>query len=83
MYIQLGAKHIIELGGMISNELKNNGVTLPFRLEVKVNSKDFMKIDEDLYYRSRNDTSGEFIPSQEKIIITIDGGEIDIIESGS
>ena len=69
MGFKFGTMSIFELGQFISSKLKEDGVTMQSELTVYVTSEAFKKIDEDLYYRNRQDESQEFIPSE---------GEIDI-----
>lgn len=69
MGFKFGTMSIFELGQFISSKLKEDGITIQSELIVYVTSKEFKKIDEDLYYRNRKDESQEFIPSE---------GEIDI-----
>lgn len=81
MDFQLGTKNLLEIGDMISYNLHKNGVSLPFKLEINVNGEYFRKIDEDLFYRSRVNENEEFTPSENKIIVNVDDGEIHIINS--
>jgi len=69
MEFKFGTMSISELGQFISDKLHDDGVKERAVLTVYVNTDEFKKVDEDLYYRNRKDESQEFIPSE---------GEIDI-----
>jgi hypothetical protein len=69
MEFKFGTMSIYELGQFISDKLHDDGVKEQAVLTVYVNNEEFKKVDEDLYYRTKNDESQEFIPSE---------GEIDI-----
>lgn len=69
MEFKFGTMSISELGQFISDKLHDDGVKEQAVLTVYVNTDEFKKVDEDLYYRNRTDEKQEFVPSE---------GEIDI-----
>ena len=64
-----GFAKIVELGNIISEKLIEYGVGNESELVIYLKPEAFLKADEDLFYRIRNDDSEEFIPSE---------GEIDV-----
>ena len=69
MAIKFGTMNIFELGQSITAKLREDGITKQSQLIVYVDKDEFKKIDEDLFYRNKEDDSQEFVPSE---------GEIDI-----
>lgn len=72
MEFNFGTIGISELGNIISDKLVENGIKIQSELIVYVNKDEFKKIDEDLYYRNKEDDSQEFIPSEGEIIINFE-----------
>jgi hypothetical protein len=65
----LGTSSIAELGNYISEFLSEHGMEGPSELRLTVGKDEFRKVDEDLFYRNREDGDKEFIPSE---------GEVDV-----
>lgn len=80
MEFKFGTINICELGKLISQELNECGITSDAELSVYVNKEHFNKIDEDLFYRNREDDKKEFIPSEGEIVVKIDNVTILIKE---
>ena len=78
MEFKFGTFSIFELGQMISEKLKEDGVTNQSVLYVYLNEEEFKMVDEDLFYRNRKDEKEEFIPSEGEIDITFEGANITI-----
>jgi hypothetical protein len=76
MDFKFGSISIIELGNIIEEKLKEDGVTEKAELTVYVNNDEFKKIDEDLFYRTRKDENTEFIPSEGEIEVNFEGVNI-------
>ena len=72
MEFNFGTIGISELGNIISDKLVENGIKIQSELIVYVNKDEFKKVDEDLYYRNKEDDSEEFIPSEGEIIINFE-----------
>ena len=73
---KFGTASIFELGQMISSKLNDDGVTQQSELYIYFNEEEFKKVDEDLFYRNRQDESQEFIPSDGEIDINFDNVKI-------
>lgn len=73
---KFGTTSIFELGQMISSKLKDDGITQQSELCIYLNEEEFKKVDEDLFYRNRQDESQEFIPSDGEIDINFDNVKI-------
>lgn len=76
MDFKFGSISIIELGNIIEEKLKEDGITEKAELTVYVNNDEFKKIDEDLFYRTRKDENTEFIPSEGEIEVNFEGVNI-------
>jgi hypothetical protein len=76
MDFKFGSISIIELGNIIEEKLREDGVTEKAELAVYVNDDEFKKIDEDLFYRTRKDENTEFIPSEGEIEVNFEGVNI-------
>ena len=76
MEFKFGTFSIFELGQMISEKLKEDGVTNQSVLYVYLNEEEFKKVDEDLFLRNRKNEDEEFIPSEGEIDINIDLNKI-------
>ena len=72
MEFKFGSNSIIELGGVVSNALKENGVVNKAELTICLNADEFRKVDEDLFYRNKKDSEQEFIPSDEEIDVNFE-----------
>lgn len=81
MEFKFGTISIFELGKSISDKLIMDGITKKAELIVYVNSNEFKKIDEDLYYREKTDKTNEFIPSEGEININFEMVKIIVKES--
>ena len=77
---KFGTASIFELGQMISSKLNDDGVTQQSELYIYLNDEEFKKVDEDLFYRNRQDESQEFIPSDGEIDINFDNVKIIVKE---
>lgn len=73
---KFGTASIFELSKIISSRLNEDGVTQQSELYVYLNEEEFRKVDEDLFYRNREDESQEFIPSEGEIDINFDNIKI-------
>ena len=72
MEFKFGTFSIFELGQMISEKLKEDGVANQSELYVYLNEDEFKRVDEDLFLRNRKSPDDEFIPSEVEIYINID-----------
>ncbi len=72
MEFNLGFANIVELGDKLSEMLGKNGIETMSELIVYLDDNEFIKVDEDLFYRNRKDESEKFIPSDDEIDITFD-----------
>lgn len=72
MDFKFGTLSIFEVGQMISERLKEDGVTNQAELYVYLNEDEFKRVDEDLFLRNRKSPNDEFIPSEGEIYINID-----------
>lgn len=80
MEFKFGTMNIFELGQMVSSKLKDDGVAHQSELYIYLNSDDFKKVDEDLFYRNRKSIDDEFTPSEGEIDINFDGVKVIIKE---
>ena len=83
MELKLTSYNIADLGSMLSDKLYELGITDP-TLVIKLPSKEFKKVDEDLFYRNRNRKSDdeEYIPSDNDIDISFNNVKIIINKKG-
>ena len=81
----LGFINILELGNIVSEKLLECGVGSKSDLIIYLNTEEFKRVDEDLFYRNRKDESETFIPSDGEIDINFSGVKITIkeIENGN
>lgn len=77
---KFGTVSISELGNFISDKLKEDGIEDTAELNILLNKDEFKRVDEDLFYRMREDESQEFIPSEGEIVINFDKVKINIKE---
>jgi hypothetical protein len=83
MEFNFGTANIFDLGKTISDKLVKDGIKYKSELFVYVDENDFKKIDEDLYYRNKEDDSDKFIPSDNEIIINFEMVKIIVKKYGS
>ena len=72
MEFKFGTVSILELGQLISERLKEDGITQQSELCIYTDNEHFRKIDEDLFYRNKKDDNQEFVPSEGEIIINFE-----------
>lgn len=79
---KFGAVNIAELASTLQEKLTEYGITKKSILTVCLDTDEFKKVDEDLFYRMNedNEEKGEFIPSEGEIKVTFNNLEIDVIE---
>ena len=77
---KFGTSSIFELGQVISSKLNDDGIKQQSELYIYLNEEEFKKVDEDLFYRNRQDESQEFIPSDGEIDVNFDNVKIIIRE---
>ena len=80
MAFKFGTRNIAELGQMINDKLREDGIKQKAKLIINGNKDEFRKIDEDLFYRN-NEKKEEFIPSEDEIIVNFDNVKIIIKEN--
>lgn len=83
MEFNFGTNNIVELGTLITNDLKRYGIKEKAELTIYLGEEEFKKVDEDLFYRNRTDENEKFIPSDGETIINFEGVKILIIEKES
>lgn len=71
---------IYEIGQMLSHKLSGFGITQQSELTIYLNKNEFNKVDEDLFYRNRQDEKQEFIPSDGEINVNFNNIKIIIKE---
>jgi len=69
---KFGAISISELGNLLSDKLNENGIEEIAELNIYLNKDEFKRVDEDLFYRMREDDKQEFIPSEGEIMVNFD-----------
>jgi hypothetical protein len=81
--LKLTAYNIYELGKVISEKLRADGVySSGNTLSITVDKESFSKIDEDLFYRlNENKDGNEFVPSDNVIIVKFDNLTMNIRKS--
>lgn len=79
---KFGTASIFELGQTISSKLEDDGITQQSEFYIYLNKEEFKKVDEDLFYRNREDETQEFIPSDGEIDINFDNVKIIIKQNG-
>ena len=80
MDFKFGSMSIVELGNMISGNLKENGITQKAELIIYLNKEEFKKVDEDLFYRTKRGDKSDFVPSEGEIDINFEGVKLIIKE---
>lgn len=76
----LGADYLSDLGNQVSKFLIDCGVEETSELTIKLNEKDFKKVDEDLFYRIKEEEDSKFIPSDSEINLSFNKLMIKIIK---
>lgn len=76
MEFKFGSISIFELGNMISENLKENGITQKAELIIYLNNEEFKKVDEDLFYRTKRGDKSDFVPSEGEIDINFEGVKV-------
>ena len=72
MNFKFGTLSIFEVGQIISEKLRDDGVSNQSELYVYLNEDEFKRVDEDLFLRNRKSEEDEFIPSEGEIDINVD-----------
>jgi hypothetical protein len=72
MNFKFGTLSIFEVGQIISEKLREDGVSNQSELYVYLNEDEFKRVDEDLFLRNRKSEEDEFIPSEGEIDINVD-----------
>lgn len=80
MEFKFGSISIFELGNMISENLKENGITQKAELIIYLNNEEFKKVDEDLFYRTKRGDKSDFVPSEGEIDINFEGVKVIVKE---
>ena len=80
MAFKFGTRNIAELGQMINDKLREDGIKQKAELIIKVDKDECRNRDEDLFYRN-NEKKEEFIPSEDEIIVNFDNVKIRIKEN--
>ena len=77
---KFGAISISEIGSFISKKLMDDNVNGVAELNIELNGDEFKRVDEDLYYRMRENEDEKFEPSEGEIIINFDKVKITITQ---
>lgn len=80
---KFGAISISEIGNFISKKLTDDNVDGVAELSIELGKDEFKRLDEDLYYRMRENEDEEFIPSEGEIIINFDKLKVMVKEKES
>jgi hypothetical protein len=64
--------NIYELCEELVKNLNKNGITDDVTLTIPLTKERFKKVDEDLFYRMRENENEEFIPSQGEINVRVE-----------
>lgn len=81
MELKLTSYNIADLGSTLSDKLYELGIT-DSTLVINLPSKEFKKVDEDLFYRNRQSDDEEYIPSDNDIDISFNNVKIIINKKG-
>lgn len=73
---KFGTLAIYEIGGFVSNKIREGNTSGDVDLTINVNDEEFKLIDEDLFYRLREDETQEFVPSDGIINVNFDNVKI-------
>lgn len=74
--------NIYELCEEIVKRLNKDGITNDVTLTIPLEKDKFKKVDEDLFYRMRENDNDEFIPSEGKINVRVENVVLIITENG-
>jgi hypothetical protein len=69
---KLGTTSLFNIGDIISKNLNENGVEDISEFYIYLDEKHFRRVDEDLFYRMRENKEEEFIPSENEIILNFE-----------
>jgi hypothetical protein len=72
--------NIYELCEELVKNLNKNGITDDVTLTIPLAKERFKKVDEDLFYRMRENENEEFIPSQGEINVRVENVVLIITE---
>lgn len=72
--------NIYELCEELVKNLNKNGITDDVTLTIPLTKERFKKVDEDLFYRMRENENEEFIPSQGEINVRVENVVLIITE---
>jgi hypothetical protein len=78
----LSTANIYELCEEIVKMLNKDGITNDVTLTIPLDKDKFKKVDEDLFYRMRENDNDEFIPSEGKINVRVENVVLIITENG-
>ncbi len=78
----LSTANIYELCEEIVKILNKDGITNDVTLTIPLDKDKFKKVDEDLFYRMRENDNDEFIPSEGKINVRVENVVLIITENG-
>ena len=81
MELKLTSYNIADFGSTLSDKLYELGIT-DSTLVINLPSKEFKKVDEDLFYRNRQSDDEEYIPSDNDIDISFNNVKIIINKKG-
>ena len=79
---KFGTANIYELCEEISKRLNKDGITYDVTLTIPLDKDKFKKVDEDLFYRMREDEDEKFVPSEGEINVRVDNVILVIKENG-
>ena len=72
----LSSMSIFSIGTILSDTLRDYGITEKANLTIYVDEEQFKLVDEDLFYRNRKDDKEEFVPSEGEIDINFELAKI-------
>lgn len=76
----LSTSNIEKIGVYLSNELQSVGVD-ESSLIIRLPRNEFKKVDEDLFYRNRDNDNEDYVPSDDEIHVSFDNVNV-IIQKG-
>jgi len=77
-----GTANIYELCEEIVKRLNKDGITNDVTLTIPLDKDRFKKVDEDLFYRMRENEDEKFIPSEGEINVRVENVVLIITENG-
>lgn len=80
---KLGTVSIMEIGEFLSKKLVQDGVDNNAELKIYLNEDEFKRVDEDLFYRMRENEEKEFEPSENEIMVNFDKVKVEIFKMQS